>query len=173
MPWPRVPLCVCQSVISGCSIQTLTDRAGVLARSLSSTCPTQFGKEIQCRNNDTFSGTVFQTPKYRLIYLLQSAVCVDIDGIFTRTLKLCWHCRADNDWLSRCRRKHLESQWVRPQQMLLLLLLPKKLLHLQVDILWTHLMNLGFVLRPYHIIINCTFHRTSHTCYQLGFLLRE
>jgi len=97
MPWPRVRLCVCQSVISGCSIQTLTDRAGVLARSLSSTCPTQFRKEIQCRNNGTFSGTVFQTPKYRLIYLLQSAVCVDIDGIFTRTLKLCWHCRADND----------------------------------------------------------------------------
>ena len=82
---------------------------------------------------------MFQTPQYRLVYVQQSAVRVDIDGIFTRTLKLCWQCEADNDWLSRWRRKHLQSQWVRPQQMLMLL--PEKLLQLQVDISRTPSIN--------------------------------
>ena len=94
------------------------------------------------RNKGTFSGTLLQTPEDRLIYLLHCSVCVDIDGVFTRALKLCWHCsKADNDCLSRWRHKHLQSQWVRPQKMLLLLLLPEKLLHLQVDISRTPSIN--------------------------------
>jgi len=92
-------------------------------------------------NKGTFSRTLFQTPEDRLIYLLHCSVCVDIGGVFTRALKLCWHCsKADNDWLYRCRRKHLEIQWDRPQQMLMLLL-PEKLLHLQVDISRTPSIN--------------------------------
>jgi len=139
MPWPRVRLCVCQSVVSGCSLETLTDRTGFWHGGFPQLVRRSFVKKFGClRNNGTFSGTVFQTPKYRLIYLLQSAVCVDIDGIFTRTLKLCWQCEADNDWLSRWRHKHLQSQWVRPQQMLLLLLTEKLL---QVDISRTASIN--------------------------------
>ena len=60
---------------------------------------------------------------------------------FTHTLKLCWQCEADNDWLSRWQRKHLQSQWARPQQVLQMLMLPEKLLYLQVDISWTPSIN--------------------------------